>query len=109
MLRRLSTSALALALLAAPRMAGATSRLFVDDHAGAGSRLAHVREARAEGPTRVTTWISAHVEGAPAHVAWVLSLPPDAAVDVGATSWLDALESATAPRRPPSRRWRDRR
>lgn len=94
--RIVSTSVAVLSIETAARAQGIS---------GPGVVVEELRVALADNGTTSTTWMQAklqqNVTGAEVPVVWTLAIPPSTSVDIASSSWLDALEAATAPRVKP--------
>lgn len=95
-MRRFALLAAVLAVVAAPSRAEALGALVARPPATSFGTSGEV--AVAVTPGNVTTWVRMRFVGAADSVAWLVPVPPDAAVDLASPMWLDALEDATAPR-----------
>jgi hypothetical protein len=89
----LAVAAFAFLLAGAARAAGA-----VLAPAGESVQVVDVRYAIAMSRERTTRWVSLRLARVPGAMAWVLPVRSDAAIAEVGDAWLDALESATAPR-----------
>ncbi|MCA9591792.1 MAG: DUF2330 domain-containing protein [Myxococcales bacterium] len=90
------TSTLCLAFTGPARAAG---RLL--DAPGDSLRVERWDVALAEAPQHTTVWLRANVKGTGKHFVLVVPAPPGSVADPALDAWLDALDSATAPRIQP--------
>lgn len=73
----------------------------VVSHPPGSLQITEARTAVAAADGRRTVWAQLRAKGSPTAVAWVLPLPAGGVLDAGSSSFLDALEDATAPRIAP--------
>ncbi|MFO0658570.1 MAG: hypothetical protein U0165_01865 [Polyangiaceae bacterium] len=89
-------------LLLVPAIVGVASSARAQGIRGSGVVVDEIRVALAQHASSSTTWIQARTHSltpeSTAPVVWTLVVPPSTTVDLVPSSWLDALESATAPR-----------